>query len=462
MPKLGLGPNNGPAFGHEFAESYLRQVSDTLGGLDLDGHAHVPPSRPLPAGLTAPRRAAPLGSMWDTGPADPAGDVLDASGRPLTCMDLSADGSRLVVGGTDHGLVDVDTTAMRARRKLYTKTQGHTEWVSCCRLLADGRIVSGGLDSKICLWTPSGPARCAELLGHTASVAAVEVASDGTTIASASYDKTLRIWDTRAPARGACQCVLAQHTAPVMQLCFRGEVLATGDRSGHVVRWNIATGQGSALRSWHKGHVTALDSDGCHSLVSGGTDGVVRMADSRSESAVVARRRHTGAVNELSMHTLPSGYDVVATAGADGRLTVLEPRKGLESLYTFAHRTFIYSMLSHAHLLLAGDGDGQLIAYDMIRGKCAYGLGANRAAVRCIRATDTMLFAAGDDGSVIKYAFEPRLGSAAPTVHLSQDACQTSSSGEAPTRRTARGGATSRGRPRGGLGPRTSPPPWQA
>lgn len=44
----------------------------------------------------------------------------------------------------------------KPRRQLYNKRNGHSEWVTCVQHLADGRIASGGMDSKICLWNKSG------------------------------------------------------------------------------------------------------------------------------------------------------------------------------------------------------------------------------------------------------------------------------------------------------------------
>ena len=56
-------------------------------------------------------------------------------------------------------------------------------------------------------------------------------------------------------------------------------------------------------------------------------------------------------------------------------------------------------------LALSGAGDGMLLCHDLVAGKCVYGLGANRGAVRCIHAAPDGLVAAGDDGNAIVYSF---------------------------------------------------------
>lgn len=53
-------------------------------------------------------------------------------------------GTEAVVGSADHGLKVFALDTCKQRRNLYTKKFGHTEWVTTCCYLPDGRIVSGG------------------------------------------------------------------------------------------------------------------------------------------------------------------------------------------------------------------------------------------------------------------------------------------------------------------------------
>ena len=101
-----------------------------------------------------------LHKQWYRGPVDPSGTLVELSGRPLLCMSVAPQVDEVVVGGSDHALYTFNLSTGRKRRTLYTKSQGHSEWVTCvAHVGADGSggIVSGGMDSKLCLWNKYVP-----------------------------------------------------------------------------------------------------------------------------------------------------------------------------------------------------------------------------------------------------------------------------------------------------------------
>lgn len=87
------------------------------------------------------------------------------------------------------------------------------------RFTSTGLLVTGGADGRITLVDPARRAVVASLRGHTAEVTGLDESVDGTTLASVSRDKSLRLWDlaTRTPrvvVRGPTEALAGVVTAP--------------------------------------------------------------------------------------------------------------------------------------------------------------------------------------------------------------------------------------------------------
>ena len=75
------------------------------------------------------------------------------SDRPLLCMSVNPSTGEAAIGGSDHGVYTIDAYSGRMTRNLHTARYGHGEWVTCVAHVGPhGGIVSGGMDSKLCLW----------------------------------------------------------------------------------------------------------------------------------------------------------------------------------------------------------------------------------------------------------------------------------------------------------------------
>src|SRR5207302_9824559 len=95
----------------------------------------------------------------------------------------------------------------------------HDDAVNAVALLKDGRAVTGGADGRIAIWTAGRDQPDTVLQGHTAPIAALSISPDGTTLASASWDHTVRLW---ALAGGAPR-VLEGHAQNVNGVAFTAD-----------------------------------------------------------------------------------------------------------------------------------------------------------------------------------------------------------------------------------------------
>eukprot|EP01138_Halocafeteria_seosinensis_P008942 gb/GECG01009139.1/.p1 GENE.gb/GECG01009139.1/~~gb/GECG01009139.1/.p1 ORF type:complete len:576 (+),score=67.05 gb/GECG01009139.1/:1-1728(+) len=413
----------GPGGGTQGAGA-ASQKSSSSGGVPA-GNKSIPilqeaQGRTTASGLDPKLELASLPDQFCHGPQNPEGDLVDLSDRPLLCMSVDINRGEAVIGGSDHALYTVDLNARRKARTLYTKRYGHTEWVTCVTHLSDGRIVSGAMDARLCVWDTRG-VRCSSLEGHFGSVSCVD--SVNQVVVSAGYDKTVRLWD----ANSSSQLALCKgHSAPVLALEARGTMAVSGDRDGVGMVWDLQTGSSKGKLLGHKGHLTAvgwlrsgpgLPSD-ADLILTGAQDGHVRAWDCRMKNCVANIGAHahssgTGAVGEIRSTTVSggtdptdpgTGSDFVVTAGADKGVCVLDPRKGFEVAHTFTeHRDFVYSLHTVGSLAFSGAGDGTMITHDLSTFKPLWAIGANKAAVRCIGATESTLVASGDDGNVLMW-----------------------------------------------------------
>ena len=244
-----------------------------------------------------------------------------------------------------------------ATAQLKATLEGHTDLVWSVAFSPNGQtLASASQDRTIRLWNSNNGKLKRTLIGHRDTVNSVAFSPDGQTIASASWDGTVRLWN---PQNGKLKRTLTGHTDGILFVAFSpdGETLASASGDNTVRLWNPQNGK---LKTTLTGHTNMVDSvafspDG-RTLASGSRDQTIRLWNPQNGKLKTTLTGHTGDITRMMFS--PDGR-TLASASRDDTVRLWNPNTGQHKT-TLTHRTgwtkpVVFSS-DGATLLMGGHG----------------------------------------------------------------------------------------------------------
>ena len=253
-------------------------------------------------------------------------------------LSISPDGKHLVTGSEDKNAKVWNTES----GKTLTDLTGHDDWVRSVRFSPDGKhIVTGGEDQKILVFGLDGKQR--STASTEGGVLDIQFSKDGKSIAVATKDKLVQIFSF--PELKLVRD-LRGHTDWIWSVAFNadGTWLATASEDDSVRLWDVKTGKEIVeLRKSHDKNINAVYTVSFHPtlskvLLSGNLDNTVDIwdLDKAGEKAKDEEGNEKPMWKETPVHTIDAFDDSVrsisftddgtyfATGSSDNRVRIWE------------------------------------------------------------------------------------------------------------------------------------------
>jgi cytochrome c len=314
---------------------------------------------------------------------NPALAQLRGHGGPVRALAISPDGQTAISGSFDSTAIRWSLTRGAAEQVL----RFHADAVNAVVLLRDGRAATAGADGRIAIWTSGKTEPDAVLEGHTAPIVALALSPDGATLASASWDQTVRLW----PLAGGAPRVLEGHTQNVNGVAFSpdGRTLVSVSYDQSIRIWPLADTASPTLVAMPAPlNAVAVAGDG--EIAAGGADGrVYFLTLSGARSGEVA----AGPRPVISIAISPDGA-LVAAAGIGGSVGVIDrkPRALARTLVGPGLPVWSVAFLPDGRTLLTGGADNIIRRWNAVTGEPVDSLLVEAAA-------DPLAAYAGDHGA---------------------------------------------------------------
>ena len=229
------------------------------------------------------------------------------------------------------------------------------------------KVASASRDRTVRVWDATTGNQEVLVTGHKDWVEAVAWSPDGTRLVSASRDRTARVWDA---ASGTELAVLHGHEEGLEGVAWSadGSRIATASRDRTVRVWDAASGCQAVLVSGHQDSVEAVawSPDG-NRLATASVDRTARVWDAANGTEQLVLAGHDDRVQDIAWSADGSR---IATASRDRTVRVWDAATGDQAAVATGHKDWVEAVAwSHdGSRLVTASGDRTARVWDAVTG----------------------------------------------------------------------------------------------
>ncbi len=291
---------------------------------------------------------------------DSAGAQLRGHGGAVRALAISPDGASAVSGSFDTSAIRWSLSRDVAEQVL----RFHDGPVNAVAFLKAGQLATAGEDGRVAIWSAGRQRPDTVLEGHQGPIVALAVSPNGATLASASWDHTIRLW----PIAGGTPRVLEGHSQNVNGVAFApdGHTLVSASYDLTVRIWPLADSASPTILTVPTPlNAVAIASDG--EIVVGGANGRLYFI---TAAGVLAGEVEAGPSPVIAV-AISSDGAFVAAAGIRGSVAVIERenRKLARTLVGPGLPVWSVAFFPDNHTLLTGGTDRMIRRWDATSGE---------------------------------------------------------------------------------------------
>jgi cytochrome c len=285
---------------------------------------------------------------------------LRGHGGPVRALAIAPDGKGAISGSFDTSAIRWSLTRNVAEQVM----RFHGGAVNAVAWLKDNRLATASEDGTVAIWTQGKTEPEQVFKGHTAPVAGIAESSDGKTIASASWDHTVRLW----PLAGGAPRVLEGHSQSVNAVAFTpdGSALVSAGYDATLRIWPLSgSGDVTVVNLRSPLNAVAIATDG--EIVAAGATGNVYFLSPKGDLRSEMSALQTPAI---TLSISPDGK-LVAVAGIRGSVAVIEraERKVLHTLVGPGLPVWSAAFFPDSRTLLTGGTDRMIRRWNAATGE---------------------------------------------------------------------------------------------